>query len=68
MSGPLDFLPDLGPHAAFILLSYGAAAFILGALVVGIVADHRRQKARLAALEARGITRRSDSRSVVANP
>jgi heme exporter protein D len=61
----MSVLPDLGPHAAFILLSYGAAGLIVGALVVFGLMDHSRQKARLAALEARGITRRSDASPVV---
>lgn len=57
MLGP-DFL-SLGPHAAFILAAYGATALVLGGLVVWVMIDHRRRKAELAALEARGATRRS---------
>lgn len=52
-------MPDLGPHAAFILWSYAITFAVLGGLVVWIVADARRQKRLIADLEARGITRRS---------
>ncbi|MGL5363609.1 MAG: heme exporter protein CcmD [Bosea sp. (in: a-proteobacteria)] len=57
----MSLFPNLGPHAAFILLSYGAALLIIGGLVLSVMADHRAQKRRLAELEARGITRRSDA-------
>lgn len=49
----------LGPHAGFILGSYGAVAVILGGLVLTILLDHRTQKRALEALEQRGIGRRS---------
>ncbi|MBS1167521.1 MAG: heme exporter protein CcmD [Proteobacteria bacterium] len=49
----------LGPYAGFILLSYGAAALATFGLTVWIVLDHRRLSNTLAALEARGVTRRS---------
>jgi heme exporter protein D len=51
---------DLGPHAAFILLSYAAALIVLAALVGWILVDHRALKRTLAALEKQGVTRRSD--------
>jgi heme exporter protein D len=57
MIGPL-FL-DLGPHAVFIWASYGAVAFALGALVLRLVAEGRRHRRDLAALEERGLRRRS---------
>jgi heme exporter protein D len=47
------------PHAGFILASYAVTAVTLVALAVWIAVDYRNQKARLAALEARGISRRS---------
>lgn len=50
---------DLGPHAAFILLSYAAAIVILLALIGWILFDHRALKRTLAALEKQGVTRRS---------
>lgn len=50
---------DLGNHAGFILAAYGATAAIVIALALWIVLDGRAQRRRLAALEARGIRRRS---------
>lgn len=47
------------PHTGFIFASYAVTVVTLGALIVWIVVDHRTQKTRLAALEARGVTRRS---------
>jgi heme exporter protein D len=49
----------LGPYAAFVISSYAIAAVVVLALTVWVVADHRRQQASLADLEARGVTRRS---------
>ena len=50
---------DLGPHAAFIIGAYAAVAIgVLGAIVWAVL-DARRVAGRLAALEARGIRRRS---------
>ena len=49
----------LGDHAGFILAAYGISALIVVALVVWVVVDGRTQRRRLAALEARGIRRRS---------
>lgn len=50
---------DLGPHAAFIWASYLTAFIVLGALIVWLRFDARRQVRLLADLEARGIRRRS---------
>ena len=50
------------PHAGFIIASYLVTAVTLAAVVGWIVVDHRRQKAKLAVLEAPGITRRSARR------
>ena len=52
-------MPDLGPHASFILAAYAVTALALGALVFFILADDSRQRRRLEELERRGITRRS---------
>jgi heme exporter protein D len=52
---------DLGPHAAFIWISYAAVAVVVAALVAWLTADGRRQAADLEALESRGIKRRSSS-------
>jgi len=54
---------DLGAHAGFILAAYGAAAIILGVLMLWVLLDHRAQRRALAALEARGIGRRSGARA-----
>lgn len=51
---------DLGPHATFIVLSYAAAIIVLAILILWIVMDHRALKRTLSALEAQGITRRSE--------
>ncbi|MBX9911381.1 MAG: heme exporter protein CcmD [Beijerinckiaceae bacterium] len=51
-------MTSLGPHAGFILASYGAVALILGGLVLTILRDHAAQKRALAALEERGAGRR----------
>lgn len=49
----------LGPHAGFILASYGAVVVVLGGLIAGILLDHRAQSRALDALEKRGAGRRS---------
>jgi len=50
---------DLGPHAAFIWISYAAVAAVVAGLISWLVADGRKQAANLAALDKRGIKRRS---------
>ncbi|MEZ5764622.1 MAG: heme exporter protein CcmD [Xanthobacteraceae bacterium] len=50
---------ELGPHAAFIVGSYAAAALIVLALVGWVILDHRAQTRNLRDLEARGVSRRS---------
>jgi heme exporter protein D len=54
---------DLGPHAAFIWISYAAVAVVVAALIVWLIADGRKQVADLEALERRGIRRRSSTGS-----
>ncbi|WP_438275847.1 heme exporter protein CcmD [Nitrobacter sp.] len=49
----------LGPYASFIVMSYVAVATVVTALVIWVIADYRRQKARLRDLEAAGAVRRS---------
>jgi heme exporter protein D len=49
----------LGAHAGFILVAYGAAALVLSVLVLWVLIDHRIQVRAIAALEARGVRRRS---------
>lgn len=50
----------LGPHAGFILASYGAVVVVLGGLIASILLDHRAQSRALAALEERGVGRRQN--------
>jgi heme exporter protein D len=52
-------MTSLGPHAAFIVASYGAAVLIIAALIGWIVLDRRAQQRALDELERRGVTRRS---------
>ena len=52
-------MPDLGPHAIFILAAYGVTFVAVAALALAIVADDRKQRRLLADLERRGIKRRS---------
>jgi heme exporter protein D len=47
------------PHAGFSLASYAVTVVTCLGLVAWVVLDHRRQKAVIADLEARGVTRRS---------
>ena len=51
---------DLGPHAAFIVISYAAAIAIVAALIAWIVLDRRHLTRELDELDAQGITRRSE--------
>ena len=50
-------MPDLGPHAAFILAAYGFTFAAVAALAFFIVADDRKQRQLLVDLEAKGIRR-----------
>ncbi len=59
-------MPDLGPHAAFIVAAYGVAFAALGTLAIFIFDDDRRQRRALEALERAGIRRRSAEGSVPA--
>jgi heme exporter protein D len=51
---------NLGPHAFFIVASYGTAFAVVAALIAWVLIDYRAQLRMLADLEARGITRRSE--------
>jgi len=53
---------NLGPHAAFIIGAYGAAALIVAVMIAWVAFDHWRQARALADLETRGVTRRSEQR------
>jgi len=48
---------DLGPHALFIWLCYGAVAVVVVGLLVSLWLDGRRHARELALLEARGLRR-----------
>ena len=50
---------ELGPHAAFIVAAYSAAALIVAALTIWVLLDHRTQLRNLEELGLRGVTRRS---------
>jgi heme exporter protein D len=50
---------NLGQHAAYIVAAYAVAVLVIGALIVWVMLDHWRLRRRLADLEARGVTRRS---------
>jgi heme exporter protein D len=52
-------MPDLGPHAVFILSAYGVAFVVIAALAYSIFEDDRWQRRALAELERKGIRRRS---------
>lgn len=54
-------MPDLGPHAAFIIASYVLVVLVLAALIAWLIADGRRQASRLAELESRGVKQRAPS-------
>ncbi|HEX5997844.1 MAG TPA: heme exporter protein CcmD [Hyphomicrobiaceae bacterium] len=54
-----DIIPDLGPHAAYILACYAITALVLAGLVAWLVLDGRHQQRLLDALDARGVRRRS---------
>ena len=51
---------DLGPHTGYILAAYAGVVVVLAVLVGWTVWRGRKVRARLAALEAQGIRRRSD--------
>lgn len=55
----MAFFGALGPHAGFILAAYGLGVLTIGGLIAWIAIDHARQKALLADLAARGVSRRS---------
>ena len=52
---------DLGPHAAFIWISYSAVTLVVGGLIAWLIADGRHQQTALDDLEARGVRRRSSA-------
>jgi len=61
-------MPDLGPHAGFILAAYGVTFVAIAGLALAIVADDRKQRRLLADLERKGIRRRSAGAAKPARP
>jgi heme exporter protein D len=51
-------MTPLGPHAAFIVVAYLAAAAVVAGLIVWVWADYRLQRRVLGELEKRGLQRR----------
>jgi heme exporter protein D len=52
---------DLGPHAVFIVSAYVGVTVATIAVIAWVVVSAQRVKARLAALEAQGVRRRSST-------
>jgi len=52
-------MPDLGPHAIFIVAAYAVTFVAIGTLTLAVLEDDRKQRRMLAELERRGIRRRS---------
>jgi heme exporter protein D len=52
---------DLGLHAGFIWLAYGAATLCVSGLIFWAWSGERTQRRRLADLERRGLRRRSST-------
>lgn len=50
---------NFGPHADYIFFAYLGVTLVTLALVAYVARDSRRQKRRLAELEAEGVRRRS---------
>ena len=50
---------NLGPHSAFIIVSYAAAVAVVAGLVAWVLLDFRAQRRALGELESHGVTRRS---------
>jgi heme exporter protein D len=59
----MDLGVDLGGRRSIKRLTYGTVALVIGALIAWLVVDGREQERRLAALAARGVKRRSTTRS-----
>ena len=56
-------MPDLGPHAVFIVSAYAGVAIVTAALIAWVAWNSSSVKRKLAALEAQGVRRRSDGPS-----
>jgi len=56
-------IPNLGPHADFIVAAYAVTAFIVAALIAWVVLDYSTQRRMLGVLGEHGVTRRSSRRT-----
>jgi heme exporter protein D len=54
---------ELGPHATFIVAAYAMAALVVAGLIAWVLADYETQRRRLSDLDARGVTRRSETKA-----
>jgi heme exporter protein D len=61
-------MPNLGPHAIFILAAYGVTFAAITLLASAIIADDRRQRRLLADLERKGVRRRSAGKGQTVRP
>lgn len=52
---------DLGPHAAFIWMSYAVVTVTVIGLIMWLIADGWKQRSDLEALERQGVKRRSSN-------
>ncbi len=59
----MDFGIDLGPHASFIISAYAVVTVVVAGLITWLILDGREQERRLADLAARGVKRRSATRT-----
>jgi len=50
----------LDPHTAYVIAAYAATVLVVAGLFLKLRLDHRRLVAQIAALEARGVRRRSE--------
>ncbi len=53
-------IASLGTHGGFIVASYALGFVVVAGLVLRAIVEHRVQTKRLAALEERGMRRRSE--------
>ena len=61
-------MSELGPHAGYIIASYAGVGLFLLLLIGWVLWDGARVRARLAALEAQGVRRRSAAASSAGSP
>ena len=54
----------MSAHTLYVAAAYGISALVLAGLALWILADQRARKREMAALEAAGVRRRSDTKIV----